>query len=284
MDAIHINWTKPFTDKTGKSYETEDFELLTTALSALNWRKHNGRISMITDSEGYNFYEKNGLLPLWDGGVKKTLDNIPSVNSDMFWAAGKIWALHMSAAPVAMIDTDFIVWAPIAFDNLADAAVIHEEDLYPDVYPDISHFKMKDGYEFDADWDLTLRACNTAFAVIKNQSLLEYYTDEALKFMQSAENVDDRLTYMVFAEQRLLPMCAKKQGLKITVLSDLERLFNDGERYFTHTWGMKQQMRDMPELRYDFCMRCAARIRREFTEWAEILGKIDCLKPYFGNE
>ena len=284
MDAIHINWTKPFTDKTGLQYETEDFELLTTALSALNWQKHNGKISMITDSAGYEFYEKNGLLPLWDNGVKKTLDDIPGINSDMFWAAGKLWALKNSSAPVAMIDTDFIVWAPIAFDNLADAAVIHEEDLYPDVYPDISHFKMKDGYEFDAEWDFSLRACNTAFAVIKNQELLEYYTSEAIKFMQSAEDTGDPLTYMVFAEQRLLPLCAKKLGLQITVVSNLERLFNDGERYFTHTWGMKQQMRDMPELRYDFCMRCAARIQREFPDWADILGKIDCLKPYFKNE
>ena len=281
MDAIHINWTKPFTDKTGSQYGTEDFELLTTVLSALNWQKHNGRISMITDSAGYDFYETNGLLPLWDGGVKKTLDEIPAVNSDMFWAAGKLWALHDSSAPVAVIDTDFIVWAPIAFDNLADAAVIHEEDLYPDVYPEISHFKMKAGYEFDPGWDLSLRACNTAFAVIKNQDLLKYYTAEAIKFMQSAEDVDDSLTYMVFAEQRLLPICAKKLRLQITVLSNLEQLFKDGERYFTHTWGMKQQMRDMPELRVDFCMRCAARIRRDFPEWADILGKIDCLMPYF---
>ena len=281
MDAIHINWTKPFTDKTGAPYAAEDFELLTTALSALNWQKHNGEISMITDSAGYDFYERNGLEPLWGGGVKKTLDEIPKINSDMFWAAGKLWALHKSTAPVAMIDTDFIVWAPIAFDNLADAAVIHEEDLYSDVYPDISHFKMKDGYEFDADWDFTLRACNTAFTVIKNQELLKYYTGEALKFMQSAEDVEDPLTYMVFAEQRLLPMCAKKLGHEITVLSNLERLFNDGERYFTHTWGMKQQMRDMPELRYDFCMRCASRIQSEFPEWVHVLKKVDCLKQYF---
>ena len=279
MDAIHINWTKPFTDKTGALYEAEDFELLTTALSALNWRRFNGRITMVTDSAGYEFYEKNNLLTLWDD-VKTTLDTIPPVNSDMFWAAGKLWALKNSAAPVAMIDTDFIVWAPIAFDALADAAVIHEEDLYPDVYPDVSSFGMKDGYAFDPDWDLSLRACNTAFAVIKNQRLLEYYTDEAFRFMENAADGGDALTYMVFAEQRLLPICAKKLGLKITVLSDLERLFKDGERYFTHTWGMKQQMRDMPELRHDFCRRCAERLKRDFPDAVPYIA--EGLKEYFG--
>ncbi len=280
MDAVHINWTKPITDKTGEKYAAEDFELLTTALSALCWRVHNGGITMITDSAGYEFYEKNGLLPLWDE-VKTTLDDMPAFDSDMFWAAGKIWALKNSAAPVAVIDTDFIVWAPIAFDNLADAAVIHEEDLYPDVYPDISCFKMKDGYSFRPDWDLSLRACNTAFAVIKNPELLEYYTSEAVRFMENAQKGGDALTYMVFAEQRLLPICAKKLGLKITVLSTPERLFRDGEKYFTHTWGMKQQMRDMSGLRHDFCVRCASRLNRDFPDAARILKRIDCLKNYF---
>lgn len=282
MDAIHINWTMPFMKKTGLSdYSMEDFELLTMVLSAKNWQKHNGKISMITDSTGYEFYEKNNLLSIWDGGVFKTLDTIPDFNTDMFWAAGKLWALKHSSAPVAMIDTDFIVWAPIAFDNIKDAAVIHEEDLYPDVYPDISHFKMKDDYSFDKKWDFSLKACNTAFTVIKSQPLLEYYTDEAIRFMTLAKDTDDPLTYMVFAEQRLLPICAKKLGMEITVFSNLERLFTDGEKYFTHTWGMKQQMRDMPPLRYDFCMRCLDRIHREFPEIFDTLRNIDCLKPYF---
>ena len=38
MKAIHINWTKPFINKTHGEYMTEDFELLTTILSALMWR------------------------------------------------------------------------------------------------------------------------------------------------------------------------------------------------------------------------------------------------------
>ncbi len=280
MDAIHVNWTKPFADKIGGEYAAEDFELLTCALSALNWRKYNGKISMITDTAGYGFYEKNGLLPLWNE-VKTTLDDMPEINPEMFWAAGKLWALKNTSAPIAVIDTDFIVWAPLAFGNMADAAVIHEEDLYPDVYPEPSRFKMKDGYAFDPEWDMTLRACNTAFAVIKNQKLLEYYTSEAIKFMENAADGGDALTYMVFAEQRLLPICAKKLGLEITVLSDLERLFRDGERYFTHTWGMKQQMRDMDGLRGDFCARCASRLRRSFPEYADMLSKTEILRDYF---
>mgnify|MGYP000721346980 FL=1 len=39
MDAIHINWTKPFRNRFNVPYEVEDFEILTTILSALKWRE-----------------------------------------------------------------------------------------------------------------------------------------------------------------------------------------------------------------------------------------------------
>ena len=44
MDAIHINWTKPFRNRFNSPYEVEDFEILTTILSALKWREKNGII------------------------------------------------------------------------------------------------------------------------------------------------------------------------------------------------------------------------------------------------
>lgn len=276
MDAIHINKTR-----NTKIYSIEDFELLTTVLSALKWREHNGKITMFTDSIGYEYYKKNNLLFLWDGNINTILDDMPEINSNMFWAGGKLFALSKCAAPVAMIDTDFIVWAPLAFNNFPELTVIHSEDLYSDVYPGKEHFRMKKNYTFDKEWDWSLRALNTAFAVFKNDELIKYYTDCAFDFMLNAEDTDDNLTYMVFAEQRLLPMCAKKTGAKVMELSNLESLFKDGERYFTHIWGMKQQMRENGALRYDFCMRCANRIKREFPDAAKILSGIDSVKEYF---
>ena len=78
--------------------------------------------------------------------------------------------------------------------------------------------------------------------------------------MRGTDEKNDRLKYMVFAEQRLLPMCAKIAGVSIGAFSDLGKLFSEQERRFTHTWGMKQQMRDNHALRYDFCKRCINRI------------------------
>lgn len=278
MNAIHINWTAPYRLKTDAPYSAEDFELLTTILSALKWREKNGSIKMITDGVGMEYYEKNGLTRIWDS-VECLLDDI-DVNAKVFWAAGKIFALRSQSAPVVMLDTDFIVWESIDWDKISGAAAIHFEDLYPDVYPDKEYFKMR-GYEFDADFDWSLRACNTALCLIKDEELLRYYTEQSVDFMRHADEEEDTLKYMVFAEQRLLPMCAKKLGVEMMAFSSLDRLFRDGEGCFTHTWGMKQQMRDNDALRYDFCRRCINRIVHEYPYMYAVMRDIDCLKRYF---
>lgn len=278
MNAIHINWTKPFTNKTNKPYETEDFEILTTVLSALKWRDKNGSIKMVTDSIGLEYYKNIGLSRIWND-IECSLDNI-DVNADVYWAAGKIFALKKQNAPIAMIDTDFIVWDSIDFDSLCDLTVIHFEDLYPDVYPPKEHFNV-DNYSFDTRFDWTIPACNTAFCVIKNNEFLKYYTEKSIEFMHSTKETSDRLTYMVFAEQRLINMCAKVMGINAQSFSDLYNLFSEENNMFTHTWGMKQQMRDNDRLRYDFCRRCINRIIHEYTFMYDILKNIDCLKRYF---
>ncbi len=278
MQALHVNWTKPVVYRTG-SFFAEDFDILTTILSALKWREHNGKIKMVTDSVGLEFYKSRGMCGIWDE-TDTSLDNIPdSINPSVFWASGKLFALENTETPVAVMDTDFIVWDKLAFDNLGDLAVIHSEDIYPDVYPDINHFKMKRGYVFDPDLDWHVRPSNTAFFVIRNDALKKDYVNEAMHFIDNADG-GDALTYMVFAEQRLLSMCAKRMGTDINELSTLARLFRDGEQYFTHTWGMKQQMREDAELRADFCRRCIDRIRRDFPDYADVLVGIDELRRY----
>ena len=310
MDAIHINWTKPFRNKFNAPYEIEDFEILTTILSALKWREKNGNIKMVTDSVGAQYYKKTGLDVIWNS-VENILDNVDvnsnvfwaagkifalkeqnapvamidtdfsiDVNSNVFWAAGKIFALKEQNAPVAMIDTDFVVWEKLDEEKLADVSVIHFENLYPDVYPPIDFFHM-DNYEFDIDFDWNIKACNTAFCVIKNEKLLRYYTDKSIEFMRHTSEQNDRLAYMVFAEQRMLPMCAKKLNISIMSFSDLNRLFKNGDNMFTHTWGMKQQMRDNAFLRADFCRRCIKRIIRDYPEMKNIIMNIENLKQYF---
>ncbi len=277
MNAIHTVWTRPKT-ASGR-FEIEDFELLTIMLSALKWREKNGDITLVTDSLGYRFFKERGMLSLWNKASRE-LDEIPNtVNSQTFWAAGKLYALKNASTPVAIIDTDFIVWDRLAFDNMEMLTVIHNEEINPQIYPDINEFKMKRGYVFNPDLDWHINPVNAAFYVLKDETLKACYTNEAITFMENCEG-SDPLTNMVFCEQRLLAMCSKMCETPVLCLSNIKRLFDDGERYFTHLWGMKQQMREDASLRRDFCLRCIDRLKRDFPETDVIIKNIPELTEY----
>lgn len=286
LRAFHSNWTRPFFARSpDRPYTVEPFELLTTALSALAWRRENGPIRMICDTEAKRYYDTLGLSFLWDEGVHPLLDTVPTdVNPMAFWAAGKLYAMAAMPCPCVMIDTDFICWKPLApILKGLDAAAIHREDIMPDIYPDARAFTQTHGFDFSS-FDWTVQPFNTALCYLADGGFRRYYTDTAIRFIRSSPNADDVLTYMVFAEQRLLAMCAAKKGIRAAALSDLETLFTGAQQgYFTHIWGFKQQMRDEPALYEDFCRRCAARLRRDFPDAAERIAAVPTLAPYFSD-
>lgn len=273
--AFHVNCTAPYLMTSAKPYEAEDFELLSTVLSALQWRRAGGVIAMETDPVGARYYRSLGLEALWNGGMGDTLHlDITGIDPVSLWAAGKLFALARQKAPCVMLDTDFIVWEDLS-ERLAGSklTVAHREALYPDVYPPREHFRMKPAYTFPPEWDWSQRPCNTAFAYFGDEALRKEYTEQAIAFMRGVENCGDPLTYMVFAEQRLLAMCAAGRGVAIGTLLEEERLF-EPQSGFTHLWGYKQQMRDDPGERADFCRRCIARIRADFPAHAYLLDRL----------
>ena len=279
MQAFHSCWTAPFKARNPNTeFTIPPFEILTTILSALFWQKNNGSISMICDKTAYDFYKANNLTALWNGGIKVILDDIPKeINPHIFWAAGKIFALKNHPKPCVMLDTDFIVWERLSFGNIKIAA-IHSEELVPDIYP--PQERLFADFDFSGlDW--TVPAANTALSFFGDEDFTKYYTDTAINFMLSCKNVNDPLIYMVFAEQRLLSMLAKKQNLTLDYFSNLPELFTSGQTCFTHTWGFKQQMQQNPEIMAAFCIRCINRISREFSDWKSVLYNIPSLSHYF---
>lgn len=281
MQAFHTNWTKPTLHQTNTPYFIEDFELLTTILSALEWQLHNGSIQMVTDKIGAAYYDKLGIESIWDLGIDDTLEeDIPdTLSPKTFWAAGKIFALAKQETPCVMIDTDFIVWRSLK--NILGQhplEVIHEEELEPSVYPSPNSFTMNDSYYYRS-WDWTKKACNTAFAVFADRTLKEHYVKESIRFMTEAAG-EDPLIYMVFAEQRLLAMCAAELGIMPYPFAKLNDLFNEKQEIFTHIWGFKKHMRCNEEARVQFCKQCTTRIKEDFPETYGLLYHIEQLKPY----
>lgn len=285
LRAFHCNWTAPFFARNpGAPFAVPPFELLTTVLSAWAWQEHNGSIAMLCDKTAADYYEARGLAGLWDGGVQPILDDIPpEIDPHIFWAAGKLFALRAFGAPCVMLDTDFIVWKPLAplLEDVSLAA-IHREDILPEIYPGPEALPAAAGFDFSGlDW--SVRPANTALSYFGDAGFTAYYTGRAMDFMRRAQHADNPLTYMVFAEQRLLAMLAHEQGMPLRALSDLPALFTSGQTYFTHVWGFKQQMQANPALLDGFCRRCAGRLRRDAPAWAETLAALPELAPYFGE-
>ncbi len=272
MDAIHVNSTLPFFAKHPDSaYFIEKFSLYTAVLSALEWRRHNGRIFMCTDSAGAAYYKRLGIETVWDGIRKTVPDDLEGIHPETFWAAGKLFALREARGACALVDEDFIVWKKLSLSETA-VTCAHREDLFPDIYPDPDCF----GADFPLldRLDKTVLPCNTAFLYIPDESFRRLYAGQSIAFMKSAPENPDPLCPMVFAEQRLLAMLCALTGTKIETLLDKDRLFVSQES-FTHLWGAKQVMRDSEARREDFLERCRRRITADFPEYAFVIARIE---------
>lgn len=280
MNAFHSNWTKPFFLKHSGDYFIEDFELLTTILSALKWQQFNGSIKMVTDLTGYAYYKSLGLEGLWDLGIDCSLEVDSEIDPYTFWAAGKLYALQKQENPCVMLDTDFIVWDSVQQVLLAHKlAVIHREAINEGVYPSKERFLMEEGYEWKAFLDWKHLPCNTAFTYIGDDVFKALYTEEATQFMKAAKGRDP-LTYMVFAEQRLFAMCAAYEKTEIFSFLEEDKLFNKDQTLFTHIWGHKAQLRNNEQERKQFCKRCVKRIIEDFPHMLKTLTQIESLREY----
>lgn len=261
MIAFHSWWTKP-----GGEKGLDRFELLTMVLSALKWKEKNGEIALVTDTFGAEYIKSKGLEACWDK-IITALDAIPEdVDPMRFWAAGKIYGLKSFKAPVVSIDTDFIVWEDLELHkSKSGLCAIHSEMLNPAVYPTNREFT-----DFDDGFDWEVLPANTAFVYFGNDSLKNEYIRYAESFMTTCSS-GDTLQPMVFAEQRLLSMVARKMNIKLDVFSCLEKLSVGEDPRFTHLWGFKKSLREDEDLRREFIKKLENRIYSDFPHMKSII-------------
>jgi hypothetical protein len=113
---------------------------------------------------------------------------------------------------------------------------------------------------------------------IASEEFKDYYTSESIRFMRNLRETKDITAEMVFAEQRLLAMCAAARGIGIKALLDIEKL--EVQNSFTHIWGLKGGLYTNQEKRRELCLDCINRIISDFPDEATVLGQIESLKPY----
>lgn len=277
MDGFYSIWSKPYLEnKKTKEYDMQDFEVLTMVLSALKWQEHSGKTKMIADKPALTFLEKKGLLDIFQDGVEEL--SVPEeISTKVFWAAGKLYALRKMEKPSVMIDLDLIIWKNMnEWFQKGDICVIHREEITPHVYPEPSFFHMKEGFSFPEDYDFHVLPCNTAMLYYKNVDFKNYYADSAISFMTECRETQENLKHMVFAEQRMLSICAKQKKQAIVSVFPLASDIGDQD-LFTHVWGHKNILRYNYQERKNFCHRILKRLQ---TEHGDVYEKIKKLPEY----
>lgn len=283
MNGFYSLWTKPSAGGAGREFAMQDHELACLLLSVAAYEEYNGRTRLYADKKAGAFFMERGLEDIFSRGMVEF--EVPEdIDPNVFWAAGKLCALKLEDMPSVMIDTDLIIWRSIG-RHLRDksVAVIHREELNPAIYPDPGTFPVKNGYSYPKGWDFNIRPANTAMLYIRDKDFRDHYVKEALRFMQNLGPSQDNLCPMVFAEQRILPMCAAERGLSVYAFCPSMEGLREQDM-FTHIWGHKNVFKFNMDERRGFVRRCMLRLKREFPEMYKKAAHIPELAEYAADE
>lgn len=290
MLTFHSIWTKPAIAKGNEEITLWDFEWLTW-LTGLLYAKQYGNVVLVADKRGAEFAEKTGLARFYDE-IVLGLDDIPKeVDPEIFWAAGKLYAIPLLKRlreanpfdePVASLDWDCIPWSYP--EDTQDIMCLNLESLRWPWYKD-----CQDKYEKfvpkPVNWKLQ-PANNGVFHFNHYKHMLAYSelsTGFMEKFSRAAakQNYFDLPRYvygdaMTFAEQQLMASAAwhAKKGID-PFLSPRADGFLPPNSFFTHLWTTKNLYRAFPEARIHYTNQLIRILRQRFPETREVLAAKD---------
>jgi hypothetical protein len=276
--AIHSFWSKPMPQDPSGKIPLDAVQALTWVASAVNGSRLFGNLVMMTDDRGLQFMRANGLDAFYS--CVHTPLNLLQDLPDAFWAAGKLAALSSVPAPCLSIDLDAVIWRmPEAMVRATyDVAWGHDEGNDAECYKENREtlgILLPQILQKDHLWELPV--ANTCLMAFDRRDIKDYYTTTALKWMRNFQDSKlfeyekMRAHSMVFAEQRLLPMCAKLMGMRTASFGTLKHPVGGDQdhlvknRAFTHLWSSKSL--------YDSYWPAMARYCRWMINWLRKRGK-----------
>jgi hypothetical protein len=157
---------------------------------------------------------------------------------------------------------------------------LHAEALVPDAYLPAHLLKKPSGYTFPDYYNWEVLPANTAFLFIRDGKFKRFYLDESKKFMFcNVEKPAEMVSQMVFAEQRLLAMCAEHSGLPVNHL--LIDPFSAANDLIIHLWGFKESLRKSDTLQAIFSKRLFSKLAVELSTYAVLKNYIEAHYPDF---
>ncbi len=278
LRGVYTDWTAPFlhgfrNPHRLKNITRYDYLDAILVLSALMWKKHNGKAILYTDSTGYAYYEKRELLGVWDEVDTELLNSIDHdrFSPATYWAFGKLLSFKYEPRNSVQLDTDLIVWKDISGHlESAEMLGLHPEPLedsdFAAYYVD-NPIPQRSSYEFKEGWNLRASPINTAVLYIANQEFVDYWFSEIERY--TALNGDiglEKDRAMLFVDQQLLGICLDERKVKCQFLFDNVKQIGANDAV-THLWLYKRDLNSNRTLRRDFTSRIIRRIKIEFPEY-----------------
>jgi hypothetical protein len=297
--GMHANWVAPKIARARREgWSDADLrhlpvmgqpELITLIFSALAWHRHHGPIKLFADSRTCEFLDERQLLGLYD---EVRTDEIDAIDHQvyaphLYFSLPKFVALGAVPAPVAMIDFDLFLRAPLPEVSADRFVFAHFETLDCEYYPPLADLPNPNAVDFPG-WRDDIVACNTAIAAFGSQPHLDDFVALSLAYMRN-NDVDAPLhpgVRAIFAEQRLCSYTAARHDVTLAPVTTSvwrtdESDWTEGapEALFHHTWHRKmyftrQSMRDR------YCRQLTAELLRTFPEAERMLVRDAALRRF----
>ena len=107
-----------------------DLEILTTIASIASWKKWMGQITLYCDHESKRFFDRLGMLELWDHVDTDVLQSISkAMETSIFGVGAKLWVQKHLQVPYTVTDTDAYFTQPVSeFFEDYDLIASHRDD------------------------------------------------------------------------------------------------------------------------------------------------------------
>jgi hypothetical protein len=300
MKVIFVNWTKPFFERKnfmgykkhstyeydGDDYFIPQHEIIMQIASITSAKtKTNFPLKLITDNIGKKYYEKIGMIDLFDEVDTETLESINNefnINPAQFWTSGKIISICNEKPPFIFMDLDLILkdelpnWI-LNYDVVHTHWELSRSFLYIEKY-------MLDNLGLNIPtFNDRMLVPNTSFLFINNETLLSDYLKLHLEITtRTYELVPDWLWLM--SDQHILGYSFRDLNLKVTSFSDMtyvqfpdtekdkpgflpewikiEQKFKETPINFEHVWLDKSKLINNPDYK-----------TKKVSEWKSIINK-----------
>ncbi|NLR94850.1 hypothetical protein [Flammeovirga agarivorans] len=234
---------------------------LCLALSSQTWRKKNGRVVLHTDDPSKFDQELfDEIDTTWYEDFK---ENSKDIDTNTFWACGKLFAYKKASKGDSFIDADFIFW-----------------DKYPEKFKRSATNKINLTY-VHADNGVYTGAnagigCNAAFITFWDEEHLKEYIARSIAYMKKPFYGDRSWKGKNPIDPfKIIEMCYAEQGIMYETFTELGRpkemflenmLRESRQTSVTHIWGLKRIIENDYKQALDLVDLLYSRLLQDFPD------------------